>query len=295
MSTPKTEDRICWRTIKKDAPLVLMDYQKRIYNPRHYIEKNYNKTISIKSLEMVSCYSYRNLQRIFFSLFKETIGAYQTRLKVENGYKKIVYSNAKISDIALEIGFSDVQSFSKTFKKHFNCSPSQARNQKELLLNDTEVQNSIISITAPEILYIPKKTVYYLSCKTSYINPEIEQLWKTILKNDFSEVSTQFYGLIADDVVITEKSKCTYDACLETNSILTNLPSKSIFGGNYAKFIHQGSYQDLENTYQQIFGSWILESKQECSHTPVIEQYLKNESNCTHENEYLTALFIPLL
>ncbi|MCD0471717.1 GyrI-like domain-containing protein [Flavobacterium sp. JAS] len=272
------------------------DYNlKHIYNTRNYIEMHYNQIISISSLENISCYSYRNLQRIFYSLFNETIGAYQTRLKIENGYKKLLYSNKQISEIALEVGFADVQSFSKTFKKHFNYAPSLARNQKELLLNDVPSLPNISATLNPEIKVIPEVTVYYLSCKTPYINPEIESLWDTILKNEFPETTTDFYGVITDDILITEKINCTYEACIATDVIIKNLPSKKIFGGKYACFFHQGSYDTLENTYQQIFGGWFLNNNLELSHLPVIEQYLKNDTNCNNESDYLTAIFIPLI
>lgn len=269
--------------------------KKQIYNTRNYIETHYNQIISVDSLEAISCYSYRNLQRVFYSLFNETIGAYQTRLKVENGYKKLLYSNKQISDIALETGFADVQSFSKTFKKHFNYSPSLARSQKELLFNEGYPIQTITCVLKPEIIFIPKKTVHYLSCKTSYINPEIEILWDDLLKNVFPDNDNDYYGVIADDIVITEKSKCTYDACIATSSLIKNLPTKTIFGGNYAQFFHQGSYETLEDTYQQIYGCWFLDNDFERSHSPVIEHYLKNDANCDNEASYLTAIFIPLL
>lgn len=272
------------------------DYNlKHIYNTRNYIEMHYNQIISINSLEDISCYSYRNLQRIFYSLFKETIGAYQTRLKVENGYKKLIYSNEQISEIALEVGFSDVQSFSKTFKKHFNYAPSLARNQKELLLNDVPLIPNISCTLNPEISVIPETTVYYLSCKTPYINPEIEQLWETLLENKFPETSTDFYGVITDDILITDKINCTYEACVATTAILKNLPKKQIFGGKYARFFHHGSYDTLEDTYQQIFGGWFLNNTFELSHLPVVEQYVKNSDNCSNESQYLTAIYIPLI
>ncbi|BFM44158.1 hypothetical protein CFS9_27990 [Flavobacterium sp. CFS9] len=268
---------------------------KPIYNTRNYIEMNYNQIISINSLEDISCYSYRNLQRIFYSLFNETIGAYQTRLKVENGYKKLIYSNKQISEIALEVGFADVQSFSKTFKKHFDCAPSLARNQKELLLNDTGILQSFTSVLTPEILVIPETTVYYLSSKTHYINPEIEDLWDTLLKNEFPETDAHFFGVITDDILITEKINCTYEACIATTAVLKNLPKKKIFGGKYARFFHHGSYNTLEETYSQIFGGWFLTHDYELSHLPVIEQYLKTSDNCDNESDYLTAIFIPLI
>lgn len=268
---------------------------KRIYNTRNHIEMHYNQIISISALEDISSYSYRNLQRVFYSLFKETIGAYQTRLKVENGYKKLLYSNKQISDIALEVGFADVQSFSKTFKKHFNYSPSSARHQKELLLNNVHPQQAIYYTLEPEINFIPEITVYYSSCKTSYINPEIEELWDILLKNEFPEPITDFFGIITDDILITDKSKCTYDACITTKAIVKSLPIKKIFGGQYARFYHHGNYETLEDTYEQIFGGWFLSNTVEFSHLPVIEHYITNNGNCDNPSDYVTAIFIPLI
>ncbi|MBL0736863.1 GyrI-like domain-containing protein [Flavobacterium sp. GN10] len=267
---------------------------KRIYNTRNHIEIHYNQIISISDLEDISSYSYRNLQRVFYSLFRETIGAYQTRLKIENGYKKLLYSNTQISDIALEVGFADVQSFSKTFKKHFNYSPSKARNQKEFLLNDFHPKE-FIAFSEPEIVFIPEITAYYSSCKTSYINPEIETLWDSLLENEIKDPISDYFGIITDDIVITEKSKCTYEACIVTKAILKNLPVKKLFGGEYARFFHHGCYETLEDTYQQIFGGWFLQNDIEISHLPVIEEYIKNDSNCNTPADYLTAIYIPLI
>ena len=63
-----------------------------IDNTLSFIEKNYNSPISIKDLERISFYSYRNIQRIFKYSCGETIGAYQKRLRVENAYKLILYT-----------------------------------------------------------------------------------------------------------------------------------------------------------------------------------------------------------
>jgi AraC family transcriptional regulator len=270
-------------------------YLKRIYATQNYIETNYNKSISISELEHVSCYSYRNLQRIFFSLFHETIGAYQTRLKVENGYKNLLYSKKQISDIAIEVGFSDLQSFSKTFKKHFGFSPSVARNEKKSLFISNNLSTAIPYNLEPEIVFIPQILVNYSSCKTIYINPEIESLWANFLQNDFPETDANYFGVISDDVIITDKAKCNYDACIASASLNTNLPSKHIFGGNYAQFIHQGSYNTIDKTYQQIYGGWILDNHLEFSHSPIIEHYIKHDANTASEKDFVTAILIPLL
>jgi AraC family transcriptional regulator len=271
-----------------------MNTLKRIYDTKYYIASNYSRPIAIQKLENISCYSYRNLQRIFISLFNENIGSYQTRLKVENGYKKLLYTKAPISDIAFELGFSDLQSFSKTFKKNFGITPTKARKQKENLLTDADDIQIVPQELKPETVSILATEVYYQSKRTYYQNPDIEALWDEFLEHNFDE-NTDFYGLISDDIVITHQGKCSYDACANTNQTIKNLPFKKIFGGQYLRFTHQGNYNSIEETYKQIYGGWILENDIQFSHTPIIEHYIKHQGNCASEEEYITHILIPLL
>ena len=68
--------------------------------------------LSVKELEDISHYSYRNIQRIFKYSCGETIGAFQQRLKVENAYKRILYTQENLTSIAIEVGFDAVNPIS---------------------------------------------------------------------------------------------------------------------------------------------------------------------------------------
>ena len=90
----------------------------RVYNTLDFVEANYNKQISIKELENVSCYSYRNIQRIFKYAFNETIGEYQKRLRLEKGYKRMLYTRENLTEIAFEVGFESMAAFSKALSEN---------------------------------------------------------------------------------------------------------------------------------------------------------------------------------
>ncbi|WP_228407690.1 MULTISPECIES: helix-turn-helix domain-containing protein [Chryseobacterium] len=55
------------------------------------------------------------------------MGAFQQRLKVQNAYKRILYTQESLASIAVEVGFSTIESFSKAFKQHFGMSPKEAK------------------------------------------------------------------------------------------------------------------------------------------------------------------------
>ena len=266
-----------------------------IINTINLIETHYNQPISIKDLESISYYSYRNIQRIFKYTCGETIGAYQKRLRVEKAYKLLLYTKVSLSHIAVEVGFDNISSFSKAFKQHFSVSPKEARSNKSVLFKG----NAIFPIKSdieskPEIVYLPSIKVYYQSIQTDYANVAIEALWEKMMSWHFPKNGTEYYGIIADEPLITDKIKCRYDASASKSPSDKILPHKNILGGKYAKFLHLGSYENIEDTYTTIYANWILSSKLAFSPSPIVEHYIKHDTNTSHEENFLTAILIPL-
>lgn len=250
----------------------------------------------MSDLEKISHSSYRNLQRIFKSVFKESIGAFQKRLKLEKGYKQLIYSNFPIGSIAIDAGFESVQSFSKAFKKRYSISPARARKEKFNLLpvffrsHDNEKK----SITY-EKLYLPVKKVFFKSIQTyNYTNADINHLWDEIDAEVNSKKSVSYYGVILDEPLITDKAKCRYEACFDGDNAPADYYVTTIFGQWYAKFVHKGSYDTIEETYQAIYYDWLFNSPLEFDNSAIIEHYAVHGSNETDETKFSTEILIPL-
>jgi AraC family transcriptional regulator len=266
-----------------------------VYNTISLIEKNYDQVIAVEELEEVSHYSYRNIQRIFKYTCGETVGAYQKRLRVENAYKMMLYTNANISSIALKVGFANLASFSKAFKQHFGIAPKEAKSQKEPLMAKAEIfPVGAIQLLKPEIVYLRPLTVYYGTAFINYIDEEIEALWDKFMLNEFPEQGNEFYGIIADEPLIRENLKCRYDTCSAMQAKNVRLPSKTIGGGKYAQFIHPGGYETIEETYTKIYSGWILNAGLEFGPSPVIEKYIRHPDNTDSADEQLTYILLPL-
>jgi AraC family transcriptional regulator len=266
-----------------------------IYDTLSFIERKYNEPITVQALEKISFYSYRNIQRIFKYACGVTIGGYQQRLKLENAYKLILYSKSSFSDIALEVGFETLASFSKAFKQYFGFSPKMARLNKPILFEANKitpiVSNQVLNY---EIVYLPALKIYYQRAETHYLNDEIEWLWEQMIALDFPKNGVSYFGSIVDEALIADKIKCRYDACASVQPKTKNLPSKTIFGGKYVRCTHLGSYETIEETYKQIYAGWILTTQLEFSSAPIIEHYIKHASNTPQEKDFVTAILIPL-
>lgn len=266
---------------------------KEIQSVIQFIEKNYQRTIPTSELETVAHYSYRNLQRVFKNIFKESLGAFQKRLKLELAYKRLIYTQDSITDIALEVGFENLQGFTKSFTKNYQISPSDARKNKlEVFKSFVQIDNQAIKY---EFIFLPQQTVHYQSIKTDdYRNDDINELWNWLEQAFEPQKGIHYYGVIVDQPLITVKSHCRYEACVHQKNAPNGFLSKKIFGGKYAKYIHHGDYDTIEQTYRRIYKDWLWHSTLEWDDSPMIEHYVLHESNCSNKNEFLTEILIPI-
>ncbi len=168
-----------------------------VYDTMVFIENNYDLELSIPDLESVAHYSYRNIQRIFKYSCGETIGAYQKRLRLENAYKMILYTQERLAGIGLKAGFANQASFSKSFKQQFGITPKAARSQKVPLL----ARAGILPVTAelllkPDLIYIAPVRLYYKSVFINYLHEEIESVWTDFMQHDFRHPATIFMALL---------------------------------------------------------------------------------------------------
>lgn len=268
---------------------------ERIQHIVKFIEENYHRNISTEELEDIGCYSYRNLHRVFKNIFEESLGEFQKRLKLENGYKKLIYTNDSITDIAFSVGFESLQAFTKSFKKQFHVSPSMSRTNKFDIFNDYINQYNEKAKIAYEIVYLNPLKIYYQSIKTNnYDNSDIDILWENIDDLHGTQKGIAYYGVIVDQPLITIGKHCRYEACISQDPCNKAFSSKTIFGGRYIQYIHKGSYDFIENTYRLIYKSWLIDSKLEFDDSPIIEHYVHHNFNCEDEKDFVTQILIPL-
>ncbi|AZA77969.1 AraC family transcriptional regulator [Chryseobacterium sp. G0186] len=243
----------------------------------NHIEANFDREITAHEIESISHYSYRNFQRIFFKIFNETISGFQKRLRLENSYKKLIYTEDGISEIAWHVGYFNIQSFSKAFKQQYSISPVEARKQKHEVFKEF-IENNKTDLKF-EIKYKDPVSVYCKFIKAQdYNNQEIDALWEEIEPED--ELFNVAYGIILDQPLITSYSHCRYGAAITSEDDVNGFFRRDIFGGRYVKFTHYGSYENILETYRSFYRYWLSDHKFLLDNSDVIEEY--EESEVTH-------------
>ena len=99
----------------------------------NYINNNYERDISLKDIAQ-----YVFLSTSYFTrAFKEEMGIspinYLLRTRIERAKELLRDSTLKISDIALNVGFSNQQRFNDIFKKYVKMTPLQYRKENSVL------------------------------------------------------------------------------------------------------------------------------------------------------------------
>ncbi len=100
------------------------EYMSRICKVQDYIEVNYFQNVSVEKLAEVAGFSKYHFNRIFKSILNESVCQYVNRIRIEHSLFLLAYrTDRSLTDIALELGYTDSAIFSRAFKNNYGISP----------------------------------------------------------------------------------------------------------------------------------------------------------------------------
>ena len=196
-------------------PTTREEYLKRINRLTEYINANLQEELDLISLAercMLSPYHFHRIMKAFLG---EPLGAYINRLRVENAVRSLRYSNASIQDIAYSVGYSSPASFTKVFKQYYGFSPSEFRNNKNLVIMKQDRKKSEINLKGPKIQEVPEKTTLYIAVTGKYSELDFGgcwgKLWGCVKEQQLFAKGVEHICVYHDDPQITETDKLRTD------------------------------------------------------------------------------------
>lgn len=290
-----------------------MDYREALEQAVIYIENHLGDSIRVEDVAKTAGYSYYHLNRQFTAVLGESVGSYIKKRRLADAAKKLIYSDRKIIDIALENGFESAEAFSRAFKLVYKASPQSYRsNRFDTIISAKERldRGMLEHITAnttvhPVIAELPPIKVAGLRGETTLRDNRLKELWE-----DFSAASEEIphkkrpyrgFGIceacrentlytMNNNVLFTEVAGTEVDS-------FTGLPAqfvkKELPGGRYAVFTHKGTLRTLPRTFAYIWGTWFLSTKEEMDNREDFELYDARFLGYGHPDSEID-LYIPV-
>ena len=279
-------------------------YNERINKVLHYIQTHLDEKLDLDKLASISAISPFHFHRIMRAHLNETVMSYVIRVRLETAVNLLWHTGLSITDVAYKVGYDVPSSFNKAFKKRFGQSPGEFRdnngkNSTIDYLKTDEKMKKTIELKAT-IKTIDPKQVIYVSSIGPYDGKGTENAWKKVCnfagrKGLFGK-SNEFIGISHDDPKVTDPKKLRYDACVTIKGDVKpegEVGVRTIQGGRYAVFLHEGPYTEFENTYDYIYGEWLPSSGEELRDDPCFELYLNSPDDTRPEN-LKTEIYLPL-
>ena len=134
------DEEICC-DISLSAYKILMDINKQLTSYRdempfaleqslEFIKNNYNRLITLDEIAGRACLSKYYFERLFEKNMGVTVNNYIRELRFEKARRLLESTDMKLIDVAIEVGYSDIQALNKLFKKNLGVTPTEYRKDK---------------------------------------------------------------------------------------------------------------------------------------------------------------------
>lgn len=115
------------KDIDAAKPSTRKEMYRRLNEVKDYIDSCFNEDITLDDLSKIALMSPFHLLRQFKKNYHITPHQYLINRRLDRAKNSMLCSNSSLTDICFMIGFRDISSFSKLFKRRFGLSPQQYR------------------------------------------------------------------------------------------------------------------------------------------------------------------------
>jgi AraC-like DNA-binding protein len=115
--------------MKNDEIKIPLSKPTQFLHVLRYMEQYYSEELTLSKLSEKFQWSERHLQRLFPQHTGQTFNRYIQSLRIQKSCERLRNSQLKISFIAEEVGYKDIDSFNAVFKRIIGSTPGSYRKQ----------------------------------------------------------------------------------------------------------------------------------------------------------------------
>jgi AraC family transcriptional regulator len=274
------------------------EYDRRLHAVVDYIDRHLDSKLDLATLASVAHFSPFHFHRLFHALIGEPLGDYVRRRRLELAAIRLRSSpDVPVTSVALAMGFSSAESFSRAFRARFGMPPTQWRKSKKGQVSSKTGAGAGKRRQAPgravgqhglsshrekpmKVVLVDRKpvSVAYLRYQGPY-GAGVGRFWMETVAGWMATnnlFGRERFGIGLDDPLVTTPASCRYDACVASpeGEVLSGHPHhKSIPGGRYASLAFEGTGDELPAAWNAILRDWLPTSGLQPDGRPVFEHY----------------------
>ncbi|UAM98547.1 AraC family transcriptional regulator [Polaribacter litorisediminis] len=293
----------------------------RLNTAINYIEEHLSENLSLKIIAEKAHFSPFHFHRMFTLIVGETLHTFINRKRIEKAASFLLYRKEKSSTtIAEEIGFSDVSSFSKSFKKFYGISPHQFKEESPKKFSQIlaiKSKNGKVNITFEQYICNINNALNWLKMRTNTSIKQIEKIELAYISHQgkieaIAEVydrlvqwaaskglmndATKMVTIYHDSPKITDPNNLRMSACIWLNNAIKVDSEVNLRTIKATKCI-VSRLEITPHEFQQAWESsfaWMVENGYKKATTDPFEIYHNNAAEHP-ENKFIVDLCIPVL
>jgi AraC family transcriptional regulator len=280
------------------------EYAAKFNKVFDYIDSHLGAELSLERLSQVACFSKYHFHRQFSEYTGISVYKYVQLVRLKRASYRLVFNvQERITDIALDAGFENPESFSRAFKNTFGQTPSAFRskpawqhwNEQYTFPNRERKQNMAVKIVNCEPVKIAMLT-HYGAPALLMGSVEIFIDWRKT--SGLSPVKTsRSFGIAYDNPDTTEPEKFQFGICGSVDKDIPDNPqgvqNSVLPGGRCVVVRHLGSHDRIGESIYPLYRDWLPKSGETLRDFPLYFHYL-NLLPDTAEHELITDIYLPL-
>jgi len=289
------------------------NYTQTINTVFTFIDENLDADLSLENIAKIAHYSPFHFHRIFKAITNEPLNSYIIRKRIEKA-AGLIYRKKELSiiEIYLQCGFNSAASFTKSFKKFFELSPTEFRKvnpdkyskigqqvlSKETYLRNLEEflnwrdMNTTFEIKQVSELHFATLTqVGVQGLQNAFLRLIDWAGPKGLLVKSELKMGTVFY----DSFKVTAPDKVRMKACLLTKSAISNdgeIEAVTFVAQKCIVARFEIGVDEFEKSWTSVF-MWVNENGYSKADKQPFEIY-HNNFNEHPENKCIVDMYIPI-
>jgi YesN/AraC family two-component response regulator len=99
------------------------DYYPRLTNVRNYVNQHLSENFTLRDAAQIACLEEKYFSTFFHQKTGICFSHWLARLRIEEAKEIIKNKNTSITETAFNVGFRDIRSFERAFKRYTGVTP----------------------------------------------------------------------------------------------------------------------------------------------------------------------------